>query len=72
MFGMENGMFENRSKFWRDLGLYSTKKYPTNEELNEFLRHNLSQNAAMKTMSFTWGWMVGCTLFSVLLMKILS
>lgn len=72
MFGMDVDLFENRSIFWRDLGLYSTKKYPSNDELNVFLKNNLLRNSAIRTMSFTWVWLIPCTFYPVFLMKIMS
>lgn len=71
-FGMENGIFEDRAKFWRDLGLYSKKKYPSDDQLNVFLKHKKSPNSAIKSTSFTWIGLIGCTFYSVLSMKIIS
>lgn len=68
IIGMENedGLFEDRAKFWRHLGLHSSLKYPSNEELNVLLKQ---QNSAIKTTTFTWIELIFYTLFSIFSMQ---
>lgn len=61
MFGMENedgsdGLFENRMKFWRDLGLYTSKRYHSYEEPLK------PPNSAIKITFVTWTGFICCSI----------